>query len=367
MILLDYFCENTEVWQRTESFFNQPFIWCYLGNFGGNTMLAGNLAEVENRLENTFLKTGKNMWGIGSTLEGFDVNPFMYEYVFEKAWSEGHVDLIQWMKNWADRRCGTADKDVEKAWQILYEKIYTHPAKCTESTLTNARPSIEGYGNWTTNNQIGYNNMDLLDAWEVLLKSTDTKRQAYQYDVVNVGRQVLGNYFTQLRDQFVSYYKNKDLAMMNQTAHTMTELMDDMDNLLATQSSFLLGKWLNDAKRMGISPAEKKYYEQNARMLITTWGAKATTLNDYGNRTWAGLLKGYYSVRWKMFTDDLIRAVEENTAFDEKVFDEKVTSFEWNWTMQNELYNDKSVGDAIQIAKLVYAKYTGLIRSANSK
>ena len=38
MILLDYFAENTEVWKTTNSYFGQPYLWCYLGNFGGNTM-----------------------------------------------------------------------------------------------------------------------------------------------------------------------------------------------------------------------------------------------------------------------------------------------------------------------------------------
>ena len=33
MVLLDYFCEKTEVWRQTEGFFGQPFIWCYLGQF----------------------------------------------------------------------------------------------------------------------------------------------------------------------------------------------------------------------------------------------------------------------------------------------------------------------------------------------
>ena len=38
-ILLDYYCERHEVWQQTDKFYNVPYIWCYLGNFGGNTML----------------------------------------------------------------------------------------------------------------------------------------------------------------------------------------------------------------------------------------------------------------------------------------------------------------------------------------
>ena len=39
-ILLDYYCERQEVWRQTQSYYGVPFIWCYLGNFGGNTYLA---------------------------------------------------------------------------------------------------------------------------------------------------------------------------------------------------------------------------------------------------------------------------------------------------------------------------------------
>ncbi len=30
MLLLDYYCDNTEVWKRTDSYHGRPFIWCYL-------------------------------------------------------------------------------------------------------------------------------------------------------------------------------------------------------------------------------------------------------------------------------------------------------------------------------------------------
>ena len=46
LLLLDYYCENTEVWKQTDRYFGHPYLWCYLGNFGGNTMLAGNTKEV---------------------------------------------------------------------------------------------------------------------------------------------------------------------------------------------------------------------------------------------------------------------------------------------------------------------------------
>ena len=65
-ILLDYYAERTEVWKFSESYYKQPFIWCYLGNFGGNTMIAGNIAEVDRRLNEAFANA-ESMVGVGST------------------------------------------------------------------------------------------------------------------------------------------------------------------------------------------------------------------------------------------------------------------------------------------------------------
>lgn len=50
LILLDYFCEYTEIWKQTDSYFGQPYLWCYLGNFGGNSFLSGPVKLVSERL-----------------------------------------------------------------------------------------------------------------------------------------------------------------------------------------------------------------------------------------------------------------------------------------------------------------------------
>ena len=46
MIVLDLYAEVDPVWQRTESFYGQPFIWCMLHNFGGNIGFYGNVMSV---------------------------------------------------------------------------------------------------------------------------------------------------------------------------------------------------------------------------------------------------------------------------------------------------------------------------------
>lgn len=356
MVLLDYYGENKEVWKMTDSFFGKPFIWCYLGNFGGNTMLAGNIDEVEARIENAFSQN-KNMWGIGSTLEAFDVNPLMYEFVFDKVWSDGKTNVTQWIQKWADLRYGNIEETNRKAWEILHRKIYKTPAKLGQATLTNARPSLTGSGNWTTDSTIDYDNKDLFRAWELLLKNP-SYTSSYQYDIVNVGRQVLGNHFTVLRNDFTQNYESKDLVKMKENSAKMLELLDDMERLLATHSSFLAGKWINDAKILGGKNAqEQNYYQHNAKNIITTWGMGAQSLNDYANRSWAGLTKGFYKKRWEMFINDVMASVQQNKTFDEKAFNEKVTKFEWGWTQSYETYNARPKGNAVKIATELINKY----------
>lgn len=355
MMLLDYYCENKEVWKMTDSFFGQPFIWCYLGNFGGNTMIAGNIDTVEERIEKA-LTTNKNMWGIGSTLEAFDVNPLLYEYVFEKVWVDETTNTNEWIQNWADIRYGAEEENNRKAWEILHHKIYKNPARLGQATLTNARPTLTGSGNWTTDPTIDYDNADLFKAWSLLLEKPSST-PSYQYDVANVGRQVLGNHFSILRDDFTQSYNSKDLEKLKASGIKMLALFDDLDRLLATQSSFLVGKWLESSKTFGANEEEQKYYEHNARNIITTWGTSAQSLNDYASRSWAGLTKGFYKKRWELFINDIIKSVENNKVFDDKVFHDKVTQFEWDWTQGNEMYSSKPQGNTVEIAKKLARKY----------
>lgn len=363
MALLDYFAENTEVWKMTDKYYGQPYIWCYLGNFGGNTMLAGNLEEVEKRMENTFKNGGQNLLGVGSTLEGFDVNPIMYEYVFEKVWSAGAVDVQKWVNKYSARRIGKNNENEKAAWDTLFKTAYTSPTVLGQSTLTNAQPSFTGHGNWTTDPKIDYQNSDLMKAWGLLLKVLHPERDAYKYDIVNIGRQVLGNYFSVLRDKFTSDYNLKNIVALKKDKSQMLVLFDDMDKLLSTESSFLLGRWLQQAKDFGVNESEKKYYEHDARTIITTWGTKGQSLNDYANRSWAGLMKTYYKERWKMFMDQAISAAEKKLAFDEQDFYQRAINFEIEWTNKNDIYPDKPSGNAIQIAKYLYEKYVRLIEA----
>lgn len=357
-LLLDYYCDRQPVWERTDSYYGVPYIWCYLGNFGGNSMLVGNLDTVNARIERAFEKGGDNFSGIGSTLEGFDCNPFMYEYVFEKAWtSDLHTDKGAWIEKLADQRAGKEDPNMREAWKLLADSIYNWPSTPGQCVMVHARPSMGAYRQYYCNPRYKYSNLDLLNVVDKLL-AVDSDSRALHFDVVNVARQMLGNYFSDLQKEYVAAYKDGDYEKLHENEAIMTEILNDLDTLLNTESAFLVGKWIADARAIGITDEDKDYFESNARNLITTWGEENALLNEYGSRSWAGLTKTYYAYRWKEFFKDVNAAIEANVPFDEEAYHKRICEYEGQWWRER-LYefNAEPVGDGMAIASEIAERY----------
>ena len=350
LLMLDYYCDKVELWRSTESFYGQPFIWSYLGNFGGNTMLAGDVKDVSRKLDRAYVEAGCNFVGIGCTLEGLDVNPFMYEYVLDRAWIRVYNDA-EWIDRLADRRSGCVDTHYRQAWQILYDKVY-RASSGNRSAAVCARPNLESRSKWSSTHT-DYDNRDLLMAWEQLTFARPKRTPSSRFDCVNIPRQCLENYFGGLNKQCIAAYRNGDRDGVVRLSSRLLELLDDIDLLVATDTYFLLGKWSSDARRMGTTPAEKDYFEYDARNILTTWGGRGYSLNDYANRTWSGLVSGYYKERWKRFYDRL----QSGGKLDEESLLQELQDFEWEWVGQKERFAERPRGDAYKLCQSLYAKY----------
>ena len=73
-----------------------------------------------------------------------------------------------------------------------------------------------------------------------MLQATPRNNDLYSFDVVNIGRQVLGNYFSVLRDRFTKAYIHKDKNELSRIGQQMINLLTDIDELLSTHSAFSL-------------------------------------------------------------------------------------------------------------------------------
>ncbi len=362
LIMLDYYCEFTQIWTETEEFFGQPYMWCYLGNFGGNTMMTGNFDLVSARIEDTFESTQGNLYGLGSTLEGFGVNQFMYEFVLDKAWDSGMSDE-EWVNTLADRRFGKVNPVYREAWQELTDSVYVEFSRTGQATLTCAHPCLTGNWHWTTKPAEGYTAEQMYAIWGKLLEASaqvdpqqDGLRDTYLYDIVNAGRQYLGDHFLEVRDEFTKAYNAKNIKTLEAKGREMLELLDDMDRMVACHRQFSLEEWIEDARTFGETEEQKDYYEQNARTLISVWG-DSYHLSDYASRAWSGLISSFYKARWEMFINDVVAAAKAGHKFDQKAFDAKCWEFECGWTKPEVEINFPEAGDALETAKELYTKY----------
>ncbi|HEV3025096.1 MAG TPA: alpha-N-acetylglucosaminidase C-terminal domain-containing protein, partial [Pirellulales bacterium] len=172
---------------------------------------------------------------------------------------------------------------------------------------------------------------------------------------------MLSNLAGPLAAQVASAHDAKDLAAYRVATRKFLELIDDMDDLVSTQESTLLGKWLKDAKSLATNDAERKLYEWNARTQITLWGPPNGILRDYAVKEWGGMLRGFYGERWRRFFAALETSMTESRPFDAGRFDRELRAWEDQWTRQTDLYPAAPSGDAVAISRTLLTKYVPII------
>lgn len=315
LVMLDYMAEKTELWRMYDSHFGQPFIWCYLGDFGGVNVLEGNIIEVDRRLTALFSEE-TSCSGLGCTLEGFSVSPHPYEYFFERLWCDS-LDPRAWIRSWSDQRRTKPCEAVRAAWQRLIEEVYVHEAADFQGTALVRRPDLLD-NKYSIPNYISYDNAVLLECCrELLAHPSDTDES--RYDIVTLYTQVLGNLFTKLADKYTLAIRAGDLEKMKALRSAAEGIFADADRLLLSHEDLLYGRWIENARRFGATPAEADYFEANARTILTRWGGY-WWLDDYARRLWNGLVGRYHCNRWMTFFDLTAERVREGLPVDNDWF-----------------------------------------------
>jgi len=349
MTMLDYYCEYKEMWRDHEGFYGQPFIWCYLGNFGGNTNVQGRVKEAGERIEQALAECGASLVGIGSTLEGLDVQQFPYEFILEKAWDYGKSDE-QVVNELADRHAGSENPHARQAWRLLYDQVlnitpgnFAAPLPCSYPTLGKESRSIK------------YVPRDLLAVWDALLAQDQVTTDAMTIDLLWVGRQVLGDLFLIEKQAFDDAFMQRDKEAFFAHSDLLYELLSDLDNLGSHHPHATLAHWLQQARDLADSPEVKDYYEMNARRLVTTWGG---SLNDYACRNWNGLMWDYYAKRWENYIRELTIAIFAEKDFDEAAYRNKTDRFQEKWpSSTQEIVQGESDEDILTHCRTLREKY----------
>jgi alpha-N-acetylglucosaminidase len=309
------------------------------------------------------------MRGIGLTMEGIEQNPVLYELMTDHTWRTEPIDVDAWLIKYCRQRYGADNEHARKAWQILHQTVYNGKAiRDGAESIIVARPTLENDRKWAKT-KLNYDAKDLLPAWDELMQASTACKNSdgFQYDIVDVTRQVLANYAFMLYQQLVTDYRKQDKKAFDQSSKKFLMLLDDLDALLATRSDFLLGNWLTTAIRCGTTPDEKALYERNARNLITLWGNENNNrLYEYACRQWSGLISGFYKPRWVQYFAVLRNSLDQGVPLDQPAFDQACRHWEWNWVNAHEPYAIEAHGNPVRKAQEMHARYRKIIATSYS-
>jgi alpha-N-acetylglucosaminidase len=346
-------------WEKRKGFGGLLWVWGVINDFGENTGMFGNLpwiAAEPARAKNG--PYGASMAGVGALMEGTNNNPVAYELLLDEAWRKQPANLGEWIREYVRARYGEDTPELERAWSLLLETVYTNTGHHAQSVFC-ARPSLEVKGTTTWGSTaLPYDPEKLEEGAREFLKAKDRMRRndAYQYDAVNLVRQVLANRGMRAYREMVGAYQRQDKAAFRKASQEFLRLLRAEDALLATRREFMLGTWLAEAKAMGHTQDEMALCERNARTQITYWGPDdpATDLHEYAHKEWSGLLEDFYLPRWEMFVENLGAHLEGKAPRSINYFE-----FEKKWTEQRNKYPVEPSGDPVTAAAQALAKTCG--------
>lgn len=303
--------ESPSPYKRADGFWPHNWMYCMLLNFGGNVGLHGRMdCVIDGYYKARQSKYGETLTGIGLTPEGIENNPVMYELQTELIWRPEKFAKQEWLKSYTQARYGASDADIDSCWQRLSETIYNCPSgnlqQGTTESVFCARPSenVWQVSSWSRMKPY-YEPQHVIDAAAQFIKAAGKFRDVenYSYDIVDIVRQAIAEKGRITYHEMITALNNADTLAFDSAAGKFLKLINGQNELLDTRPEFKVGHWINSARRLAHDSIQAEQMEQNARLLITTWGPRVASeeggLRDYGHREWAGLLSDLHHTRWE--------------------------------------------------------------------
>jgi alpha-N-acetylglucosaminidase len=363
MLVLDLFGDGKPQWSRTQAFAGRPWLWCIINNWGGKQGMYGRLSRVGVQLPKLLGNpaAGK-LSGIGTLNEGIDVNPLVFEQLYEMAWRDQPMDVAAWVKEYAWRRYGKNNPHAQQAWRILATTLY----ECQDArhgpqgNFLAMPPSLSAAGGGFARGEIFYRTAQVREAFRLLLEAADDlgAQDTYRFDLVDLGRQVMSDLAQQqLHAELRAAFQAADAARFNRAAAAYCEAIRDTDRLLQTHTMFQLGRYLHPARAAGTTETERARFDQNARRLITLWGGQDNPLFGYAQRQYGGLRGDYNLACWQLYLAAASQALRGSKKFDAKAADKAVRNYTETWIHRADEYPVQAQGDSVAVARQILARY----------
>lgn len=312
VLVQELFGENTADWEKRGGYEGTPFIWGVVNNFGERPGMNGKLqrfVDEWNRVKNS--PYAHCLRGIGILPEGLRNNPAAYELALELPWHEEKPDLELWIKQYALARYGQTNARIDSAWTEMLHTCYAsgdfHLQGPGENIVC-ARPSLDitRVSSWGSTKKpydmrrFAFGCFKLLDPG----KDFNTESETYRIDKTMMELQILGNTGDAKFENLKKAIMEKDPELFHISSIRFHALSTQMDLKASKTPFFRMETWIKQALDAGNTPEEKRNNLHNLLSLVTYWGGQAESndvLHEYSYREWSGLLKDFYTERWKLY------------------------------------------------------------------
>ncbi|MBK7710928.1 MAG: alpha-N-acetylglucosaminidase [Bacteroidales bacterium] len=352
MIALELMGESWKYtgWYKHEGWYGKPWIWSVISNFGDNVSMFGGVTQIADNLQNALSSSDRgDLAGMGMMMEGLDYNPVTYELVSDLMWESSVPDLKVWKRKFLKSRYGNLNDTIISGWDHLFNYYYTQSGLFEVNPIIK-RPFQVKEDIWPSEDAVS-------GARDLMAASSGLQDiDAYRYDIVNLFRQVFGQYAGHLLYEITINYQDKNINQLDTSVNEFLELSHKLEELMTTREEFLFGKWIDDSRKHATNPKEKELYEWNARAIITTWGGRI--LYGYAIKDWAGLYSRYYLPRWEKLFAEMRSEITGGKKLDYKRFEKDMISWEDNWVgLHEENLVSAPTGNSIAIAKQIWDQY----------
>ena len=146
-------------------------------------------------------------------------------------------------------------------------------SKAPHESIFCGRPSLNNFqaSSWSKMKNY-YDPTVTEEAARLMLEVADKYRgnNNFEYDLVDIVRQSLSDKGRIVYNRTIADFKSFDKCSFARDSRKFLDILLLQDKLLGTRSEFRVGRWIEQARKLGTTPEEKDLYEWNARVQITT-------------------------------------------------------------------------------------------------
>lgn len=306
VLIIDYGNDRGVIWKRLGAYGGKRWLFGYINNYGGVTPLQGDISLVASEPAKLRHRDDiKNLSGFAFCPEASHLNYVLYAVASDASWSKDPLDVAQWLKNYSENRYGIHSAQLEQVWEILEKNVYN-------VKYWSARNN-SGWGSFyynklptdNTNVKLSGNPGSLDQALESFFSESQKLKDQplYKRDALDFTRHFLEARADKYLKIAIQTRNDKNPRKHNDARAIFTEILTDLDDLLAASPEHSLNSWLTKAAAFGETPEEKLLHLKSARQQVSTW-SDGTHLNGYASKGWHGMIKDFYLKRWELWLDN---------------------------------------------------------------